>query len=96
MFYKAKVKDHIRVPPKYFGMDVNDAVIQRIKKQYEGIISKDLGIIIDVAGVEDIKEGIIIPGDGASYYETEFDLLVFKPELQEVVLGKIRDIADFG
>lgn len=77
-------------------MDVNDAVIQRIKKQYEGIISKDLGIIIDVAGVEDIKEGIIIPGDGASYYETEFDLLVFKPELQEVVLGKIRDIADFG
>ena len=43
-----------------------------------------------------IKEGIIIPGDGASYYDTEFELLTFKPELQEVILGGIRDIADFG
>jgi DNA-directed RNA polymerase subunit E' len=39
---------------------------------------------------------VIIPGDGASYYKTKFELIVFKPELQEVVLGKIKDIAEFG
>jgi DNA-directed RNA polymerase subunit E' len=53
-------------------------------------------MVIDVSQVDDIREGIIIPGDGASYYETEFELLTFKPELQEVVPGKIKDIADFG
>ncbi|MDP7476533.1 MAG: S1 RNA-binding domain-containing protein, partial [Candidatus Woesearchaeota archaeon] len=26
----------------------------------------------------------------------KFEILAFKPELQEVVLGKIRDIVDFG
>jgi DNA-directed RNA polymerase subunit E'/Rpb7 len=46
--------------------------------------------------VNEIGEGVIIPGDGAPYYDTTFELLTFKPELQEVVLGKIRDIADFG
>ena len=96
MFYKVKLKDHIRVPPADFGEDVSQAVITALKKKFEGYISSDLGIVVDVSGVETIKDGIIIPGDGASYYETEFSLVIFRPEMQEVVMGKIRDIADFG
>ena len=96
MFYKIELRDHIRVPPDLFNLDVNEAVIKRIKKKYDGLISKDFGIVIDISDVKDIGEGIIIPGDGASYYDTTFELLTFKPELQEVVLGKIRDIVDFG
>ena len=96
MFYKAEIEDHIRVPPDLFNLEVQEAVIKRIKKKYEGFISKDLGIVIDVTNVKSIGEGIIIPGDGASYYDTTFELLTFKPEMQEVVLGKIKDIADFG
>ena len=96
MFYKLKLKDHIRVPPSLFEFPVEEAITSAIKKTYTNMISKELGIIIDVVKIADIKEGIIIPGDGASYYDTEFELLTFRPELQEVVLGGIRDIADFG
>jgi DNA-directed RNA polymerase subunit E' len=96
MFYKVKVKDHIRVPPDLFGEDINAAVVQRIKKKYDGFISKDLGIVIDTSSIDEVKEGVIIPGDGAAYYETTFELIVFKPELHEILLGKIREIADFG
>lgn len=96
MFYKIELKNHIRIPPDLFDLDVKEAVIKRIKKKYDGYISKDLGIVIDVCELKDVGEGVIIPGDGASYYETTFELLTFKPEMQEVVLGKIRDIADFG
>jgi DNA-directed RNA polymerase subunit E' len=96
MFYEVEVKDHIRVPPKFFHLPIQKAVLQRIKKEYEGFISKDMGVVIDVASVDNIDEGVIIPGDGASYYNTTFKLMTFKPELQEVVAGNIRDIADFG
>lgn len=96
MFYKVKLLDHVRVPPTFFGMDVKEAIIKRLKRKFEGFISKEIGLVIDIAGVDEIKDGIIIPGDGASYYETIFEVLTFKPELQEVVLGRIRDIADFG
>lgn len=91
-----EIRDHIRVPPDLFNLEVKDAVVKRIKKKYEGFISKDLGVVIDVKDVKTIGEGIIIPGDGASYYDMTFELLTFKPEMQEVVLGRIRDIADFG
>lgn len=96
MFYKIELKDHIRVPPNLFNLPLEEAVINRVKTKYNGFISKDLGIIIDVAGMKEIGEGIIIPGDGASYYDVSFELLAFKPEMQEIVTGKIKDIAEFG
>lgn len=96
MFYKIEIKDHIRIEPKFFGEKLEDAMVGRIKEKYDGYISKELGIIIDVVKVGKIGDGVIIPGDGAQYYEAEFELLTYQPEMQEVVIGSIRDIADFG
>lgn len=96
MFYKVKVKDHIRVPPKMFGLPERQAVLENVKLTYENFISKELGFVVNVVEVGKIKEGVIIPGDGAGYYETDFELLVFKPEMNELVFGKVRDITDFG
>lgn len=96
MFYKLQIQDHIRVPPDLFDKAVDEAIIDRIKKKYEGFISEELGIVIDVATVNNVGEGIIIPGDGAAYYDVTFDLISYRPEMQEVVLGKIIDIVDFG
>ncbi|MBW3005099.1 DNA-directed RNA polymerase [Candidatus Woesearchaeota archaeon] len=96
MFYKIELKDHIRVPPRYFDLDVKDAVLKSVKLKYDGLTNAELGFVIDIVNVKDIGEGVIIPGDGASYYETTFEIIAFKPELQEVVVGRIKDIADFG
>lgn len=96
MFYKIELKDHIRVPPMYFDLDVKEAVLKSVKLKYDGLTNAELGFVIDIVNVTDIGEGVIIPGDGASYYETTFEIIAFKPELQEVVVGRIKDIADFG
>ena len=96
MFYRIKVKDHIRVPPNMFNLTKKEAVLANVKLSYENYISKELGFILDVIDVSKIKEGVIVPGDGAGFYETEFELLSFKPELNELVFGKIRDVTDFG
>jgi len=96
MFYKVKVKDHIRVPPKMFSLGRRDAVLQNIKSAYENFISKELGFVFNVIDVADIKEGVIVPGDGAGYFEADFELLTFRPEMNELVYGTIRDITDFG
>ena len=60
------------------------------------MIDTELGVIVDVVNVVNVGEGAVIFGDGASYYTTTFELLSFKPEQQEVITGKIKDIADFG
>ena len=96
MFYEVDVKSHIRVPPSLFGEEIMTAVGKQLAQQFEGYISKELGIVIGVTGVLAVGEGVIIPGDGAAYYETTFKLIVFRPELQEIVIGKVTDISDFG
>lgn len=96
MFYKVKVKDYIRVPPKMFGLGRRDAVLQNIKTTYENFTSKELGFVVNVIDVADIKEGVIVPGDGAGYFESDFELLTFRPEMNELVYGTVRDITDFG
>lgn len=96
MYYRTLIKDYIRVPPDKFSLAKEEAILAMIKKGYEGHISKELGVVIEVSKVFEVGEGIIIPGDGATYYETSFELLTFKPEMQEVLYGRVNDIADFG
>ncbi len=96
MFYELEVKSHIRVPPNLFGEDIKQAVARQLTAQFDGFISKDLGVVIGITEVLAVGEGVIIPGDGAAYYETTFKLIAYRPELQEVVLGKVTDISDFG
>jgi DNA-directed RNA polymerase subunit E' len=96
MFYEVELKSHVRVPPSSFDMDVEDAVMQELNETFQEYISTEFGIVIAISEIVEIREGIIIPGDGAAYYDTTFKLFTFKPELQEIVLGNISEITDFG
>ena len=96
MFYEVLVTDHVRVDPNKFGMDTDEAVRTQLEESYSGFQDKDIGTVVAVLDVMDVKEGIIIPGDGAAYYESTFKLIVFRPELQELVYGTIEEITNFG
>ena len=96
MFYEIEVQGYIRVAPNLFGEDTKKSVKESLEKMFDGFISRDLGIVLEVTEVSNIGEGIVIPGDGAAYYQTSFKILAFKPEVQETLLGKISDITDFG
>ena len=96
MFYELELRSHIRVPPTLFNEDTSVALLKQLNSQFESFISKDLGIAIGVSEISKIGDGIVIPGDGAAYYDTIFKLLTFKPELNEVVLGEVSEITDFG
>lgn len=96
MFYLVEVEDYVRVDPKLFGLETAEAVKEQLQVSYADFQDKDLGTVVDVLEVLDVKEGIIIPGDGAAYYKSRFKLVVFKPELQELVFGTIEEITNFG
>jgi DNA-directed RNA polymerase subunit E' len=96
MFYELLVTDHVRVDPGKFGMDTYEAVRRQLEESYSGFQDKDIGTVVAVLDVSEVNEGVIIPGDGAAYYESTFKIIVFRPELQEVVFGEIEEITNFG
>ena len=96
MFYEIEIQDFVRVDPSLFGLDIEDAIKKELERRYAEHISQDLGVVVTISKVLNIGEGIIIPGDGAAYYDTTFSIVTFKPELQELVYGKISEITSFG
>lgn len=96
MFYLLKVKDYVRVEPKHFGLPTKEAILKQLKEDYVNLVSKELGYVIVVLSVEKIEDGVLIPGDGAAYYNSVFNVLAWKPELHELVYGMITEITNFG
>lgn len=96
MFYLVEVEDHVRVEPKHFGLATREAIEKQLNESYIGTFNKEIGYIISVISVDKIEDGVIIPGDGAAFYGSVFKLLVWRPELHELVYGTITDIAQFG
>lgn len=96
MFYIVEVKDHVRVEPKLFGLPTVEAVEKQLRESFKDYYNKELGKVVSVIEILEVGKGILIPGDGAAYYDSRFKLLVFRPELHEPVYGKVSEITNFG
>jgi len=96
MFYLTEVEDYIRVEPKLFGIPTIEAVEKQLKETYANYYDKEIGKVVSIVSVNRVSEGILIPGDGAAYYNSSFTLLTWKPELHELVYGVISEITSFG
>jgi DNA-directed RNA polymerase subunit E' len=96
MFYTVEVEDYVRVEPRLFGLKTSDAVAKQLQEIYANYHDKEIGEVIGIISVSDVGDGIIIPGDGAAYYNSKFKLIVWKPELQELVFCTVEEITNFG
>lgn len=100
------MKELIRVPPERFGSPVEEVIEDILRKGYmfkerqeggfEGRLNPDMGMILAIYKITKIGEGKIIPGDGAAYHRTEFEVLIFHPELHEIIDGEVVEIVEFG
>jgi len=96
MYKLIEVKDTVRVLPSRFNEPLKEVIIDVLKKTYEGLTDSDLGVILAITEVKDIGVGRVVMGDGASYHDVIFEALVYKPEINEVVMGEVIEIVEFG
>lgn len=96
MYEIVTMKESVRVPPKFLEESSLESVRKALREGVEGIMDKDKGIILCVTDVKEISDGNIIAGDGAVYYDTLFEALVYRPELHEVVDGEVIEVVEFG
>jgi len=96
MFKILTIKDEVRVPPTKFDLDIEEAVKKSLQEQIEGKLNVDIGVFLAVTEVLSVGEGKIIPEDGAIFYPAEYKVLVFQPEINEIVIGEVVDITEFG
>ena len=95
MFEIATLKQNVRVPPRLWEKNIKTAV-KKALRELEGKLSKTHGILLSIIKIKEVGEGKVLPGDGAVYFPTKFESLLFRPELHEVIEGDIIDMTEFG
>ena len=96
MYYKMQLADKVRVPPNRLGEDLTRVILDVLQEHLEGSIDKEIGIFIAITKVQKIGEGEIVPGDGAVYYDVDFEAVVLRLALQEVLEGLVVETTSFG
>lgn len=96
MYKILTVHDKIRVAPIKFRFPLQEAVKSSLQDRWEGVIDKRLGVLLRIMDVAEVGEGKILAGDGAVHYPVTFAVLVYQPELHELVKGFVIDVTEFG
>lgn len=96
MYYRMRLTDKVRVPPHRLGEVLEKVILDVLQEQFEGSIDKEIGVFIGITKVSRIGEGELVPGDGAVYYDVEFEALILRLTLQEVIEGLVVETTTFG
>ena len=96
MYYLDHRRDVVRIPPERLGPELANVLNELAQQQFEGKLVDGANLAVTIRDVKPVGEGHIIHGDGGVYQEVEYEALLFRPEIQEIVEGSVVEIRKFG
>jgi DNA-directed RNA polymerase III subunit RPC8 len=91
MFLLAVIEDTVRIPPSEFDAKELEAVKFQINNKYSNRVLENVGLCIKLYDILDVGDGIIMAGDGGSHTRVKFRMIIFKPFLGEILVGRIKE-----
>ncbi|XP_038897233.1 DNA-directed RNA polymerase III subunit RPC8 isoform X1 [Benincasa hispida] len=91
MFYLSRIEHTLRVPPNLLHLPILDAIKGELEKLFLDKVVANLGLCISVYDIRSVDGGFIFPSDGAATYKVVFTLIVFRPFVGEVIIGKVKE-----
>jgi DNA-directed RNA polymerase subunit E' len=96
MYMLAQREKTVRIPPDRLAEDLDQTVVELAKESFEGKVEGSDSLTVLVRNIRREGPGRIVHGDGAVYQKVDFESLIFKPMLQEVIEGNVVEILKFG
>ncbi|XP_063984849.1 DNA-directed RNA polymerase III subunit RPC8 isoform X1 [Diachasmimorpha longicaudata] len=91
-----KLKDVVKIPPWKFKRKFNDAITDELNRKLANKVYLNVGLCIALHDILKIEESFIFPGDGSSHTKVSFRFIVFRPFMEEILIGKIRSCSPEG
>lgn len=90
MFQIATLVDSVRVAPKNFGKEFQLAITDELNSKYSNKIVANLGLCVCVFDLVEIEDPIIHPNEGGAFIRVKFRLILFRPFVGEILVGKVK------
>ncbi|RZF43985.1 hypothetical protein LSTR_LSTR007257 [Laodelphax striatellus] len=96
MFILAEFKDVVRTPPSSFNSTLQSSVSDYLNGKLANKVLYNVGLCISLFDIQELDNSFIFPGDGAAHTKVVFRYVVFRPAIDEVIVGKIRSSSKDG
>lgn len=96
MYKNIPREETVRIPPDRLGENLDVVAVELAQRFFEGRLDDDENLTILAKDVEIIGPGRIVHGDGAVYQKVKFNAIAYKPEMNEIIEGKVVEILRFG
>lgn len=89
MFVLAIVLDTIKTIPENFNRDPKEVIIEQIEIKFVNKVLADVGLCICFYDFVEVGDPYVYPGEGSAHQRVTFRLVVFRPFVGEVLIGKL-------
>mmetsp|Transcript_24984 Transcript_24984/g.54472 ORF Transcript_24984/g.54472 Transcript_24984/m.54472 type:complete len:295 (-) Transcript_24984:338-1222(-) len=97
MFVLMTVADTICIPPYMFVQPTLTSVHSEIEAKFPNRVLMDAGLVVCRYGdALEVGDGVLVAGDGAAHHEVVFRLVVFRPFVEEVLVGTVAESTEEG
>ena len=96
MFNLVCITDTVKIPPWLFNVSLEDAVKVELNRRFANKVVHNVGLFISLFDILKCEDSFIFPGDGSSHTKIHFRFIVFRPFIDEVLIGKIKSCSREG
>ncbi len=96
MYFLAEIRDIVHVKPWQFDEDLKTVIENELNKKYANKVVFELGLCIALFDIIKIEDSYVFPGDGSSHTRVTFRFVVFRPFIDEVLVGKVKSCSKEG
>jgi len=96
MFVISKFKDIVRVPAHSLGQPIEEVLSEELNRRFANKVVLDVGLVICLYDICNVGESYIFCGDGAVHTRCEYRMIIFRPQIGEVLIGTLRSSSKEG
>lgn len=96
MFVLSTFQDTIRVPASKLGEPIEEVLTDILNLRLANKVVLHVGLVICLKDILDVGESYVHNGDGAIYTKCTFRMIVFRPQVGELLCGTLRSSSKEG
>lgn len=96
MFILKKIRNIIKSDPKYLGQPIEQVLAKEINRQVANKVVLNVGLVICLHDIVEIGESFIFCGDGSIHTRCVYRIIVFRPQIGEILVGSLRSSSKEG
>jgi len=96
MFVLTEMRDTVRLAPHKFHTNFQVALQRTLNEKLANKVVPGVGLCICLYDMVSIGDSFILPGDGAAHTSITYRFVVFRPFVDELVVGRIESCSRQG